>query len=189
MYSDRLERAIRMAMLAHAGQVRKLEPDVPYATHPVHVAFLVRAAGGSEDSTIAALLHDVLEDSDLTSEDLEASFGPRVAAIVREVSEDKSLEWGVRKARVVERLASASDEACLIAAADKAHNLATLLAAHERHGASVWGAFNAPPVDTIRFHEQALEVLRKRVPAPLGRSYEAALHAARALIAGPPRSE
>ena len=185
MYSDRLERAIRLALQAHAGQVRKLEPDVPYATHPVHVAFLVRAAGGTEDCTIAALLHDVLEDSDSTSEDLDAYFGARVSAIVREVSEDKSLEWSVRKARLVARLRSASDEACLVAAADKIHNLATLHEAHERHGPSVWKAFRALPPDTIRFYEEVFDALRERVPVPLARSYASALQAAHALIPKP----
>lgn len=182
MVSERLERAIRLVLQAHAGQVRKLEPDVPYATHPLHVAFLVREAGGSEDATIAALLHDVLEDSDLTSEELEESFGSSVSGIVREVSEDKSLEWSERKAGLVARLATASAEACLVAAADKTHNLATLHAAHERYGESVWKAFRAPPRETIRFYEDALAVLRKRVPAGLSRDFATALQAARVLI-------
>lgn len=167
MYSERLERAIRLAMRAHEGQVRKADPEIPYATHPVHVAFLVRAAGGDEDTVLAALLHDLLEDTVVTPEDLEDGFGPRVMAIVQEVSEDKTLPWQTRKAGMVEHLRDASPEACLVAAADKLHNLETLLEARARKGAVVWKAFRSDPEATLRFHEEVLAALRGRIPAPL----------------------
>ena len=117
MYSDRVEKAIRLALAAHAGQMRKADPLVPYASHPFHVALMVREVGAGEECVIAALLHDLLEDTNVTPEDIEADFGARVRVIVQEVSEDKSLPWAERKARMVERLKSASPEACMIAAA------------------------------------------------------------------------
>lgn len=178
MYSQRLERAIRLMLHAHAGQLRKADPQVPYATHPFHVALMVREAGGDEDCVIAALLHDVLEDTDVTPEDLEEAFGTRVASIVREVSEDKTLSWEERKARMVEHLLQASPDACLVAAADKIHNLETLVDAHRRYGEVIWTAFRRGPAPTVRFHRQALDALRGRIPARLeatfGRSVAAA---------------
>jgi len=182
MYSERLERAITLAMQAHAGQIRKLDPKVPYATHPVHVAFLVREAGGTEDCVIAALLHDVLEDSKVTAEELRLAFGPRVSAIVLEVSEDKSLGWHARKARLVAGLQTASEEACLIAAADKTHNLETLVAAHGRHGPSVWKAFRTEPHSTLRFYEETFATLKDRVPKVIREAYERALEATRGIL-------
>jgi (p)ppGpp synthase/HD superfamily hydrolase len=186
MFSERLERAIRLSMQAHAGQVRKADPEVPYATHPVHVAFLVRAAGGDEDCVLAALLHDLLEDTEVTPEDLEEAFGAHVTSIVQEVSEDKTLPWQTRKARMVAHLQQASREACLVAAADKLHNLETLLEAHARKGATVWKAFRSGPEATLRFHEEVLGALRGRLPAGIEKELARVVGALRITLQAPP---
>ena len=183
MYSERVERAIRLALSAHAGQMRKADPQIPYATHPLHVALMVQEAGGQEDGVIAGLLHDLLEDTDVTPEDLEYEFGARVNAIVQEVSEDKSLPWRVRKARMVERLRSASPEACLVAAADKIHNLETLVEAHKRAGPGIWKAFRGKPEETMRFNKDVFEALRGRIPLSLEAAFSHALNAGFDLIA------
>lgn len=182
MYSDRIEKAIRLSVQAHAGQVRKADPHIPYATHPFHVALIVRQAGGDEDSVIAALLHDVLEDTDVTPEDLDEGFGSRVTALVREVSEDKTLPWEERKARMVEQLRGASPEAALVAAADKVHNLETLVEAHSRKGTEIWGAFRRGPDATIRFYIEAFAALRGRVPPDLEAAFNRALESARRIL-------
>jgi (p)ppGpp synthase/HD superfamily hydrolase len=183
MYSQRLERAIRMAFSAHAWQVRKAEPQVAYATHPVHVAIMVQEAGGDEDTVISAMLHDLLEDTTVTPEELEDEFGPRVLSIVQEVSEDKSLPWGERKRRMVERLRIASPEACMVAAADKIHNMETLVDAHRRFGPAVWNAFRGRPEETMRFNDEVFRALRGRVPDSLETAYELALNAGYRLLA------
>lgn len=182
MYSERIERAIRLTLHAHAGQIRKADPQVPYATHPLHVAIMVQEVGGEEDSVIAALLHDLLEDTDVTPEDLVEEFGPRVSTIVQEVSEDKSLPWRDRKARMVERLQSASPEACMVAAADKIHNLETLIDAHDRFGPSVWHAFRGKPEETMRFNADVLQALRGRIPAEMEAAFTRALESGRRLL-------
>ncbi len=182
MYSARIERAIRLSVQAHAGQVRKADPHIPYATHPFHVALIVRQAGGDEDCVIAALLHDVLEDTDVTPEDLDEAFGGRVTALVREVSEDKTLPWDERKARMVEQLRGASPEGALIAAADKLHNLETLAEAHARKGAAIWGAFRRGPDATIRFYIEAFGALRERIPIELATAFDRALESAKHIL-------
>ncbi len=104
MYSERREQAIRLMLRAHEGQIRKAEPEIPYVAHLIHVGLMVLEAGGDEDTVIAALLHDVLEDTDVKPEDLDNAFGPRVTALVREVTEDKTLGWADRKTRMIEQL-------------------------------------------------------------------------------------
>ncbi len=77
MYSERREQAIRLMLRAHEGQIRKAEPEIPYVAHLIHVGLIVLGKrGGDEDTVIAALLHDVLEDTDVTPEEIDASFGP-----------------------------------------------------------------------------------------------------------------
>ncbi len=183
MYSERIERAIRLTLHAHAGQIRKADPQVPYASHPLHVAIMVQEAGGGEDSVIAALLHDLLEDTDVTPEDLHDEFGAEVSTIVQEVSEDKSLPWHERKARMVERLRSASPEACMIAAADKIHNLETLVDAHDRFGPAIWHAFRGRPEETMQFNADVAEALRGRVPPEMESALARAIESGRRLLA------
>ena len=81
LFSINLERALRWASLGHAGQVRK-GSGVPYVEHVVAVAMIVDRLDFEEDVVIAALLHDVVEDTDATLDDVRARFGPAVAAIV-----------------------------------------------------------------------------------------------------------
>ncbi len=184
MFSERFEQAIRLCLRAHHGQVRKAEPNIPYATHPIHVSFLVIQSGGDEDCAIAALLHDLLEDTDVTGEDLEAAFGRRITQIVREVSEDKNLPWEIRKSRMVEQLRSASPEACLVAAADKLHNLETLLSAERKFGARTWDAFRKGPEETVRFYTDAIDSLAGRIPQELETACRKTLDLALRRVAG-----
>lgn len=182
MFSERIERAIRLTLSAHAGQIRKADPQVPYATHPLHVAIMVQEAGGDEDSIIAALLHDLLEDTDVTPEDLDEEFGPKVSTIVQEVSEDKGHPWRERKARMVERLKSASPEACMIAAADRIHNLETLIDSYKRFGPTVWQAFRGKPRETLQYNREVLETIRGRIPKEMASAYSRALESGERLL-------
>lgn len=182
MYSQRREQAIRLMLRAHEGQIRKAEPEIPYVAHLIHVGMIVLESGGDEDTVIAALLHDVLEDTDVTPEELDASFGPRVTAFVREVTEDKTLRWADRKTRMIDQLRMATGEACLIAAADKISNLETLVWAHMRQGPSVWENFRGAPRPTIEFYAGTLSALRGRIPETLERNFETVLGSARRLL-------
>jgi (p)ppGpp synthase/HD superfamily hydrolase len=105
------------------------------------VGLILERAGFSEDVVAAGVLHDVLEDTRVTIEDLRAEFGQRVAELVNEVSEqDKSLPWEERKARYLEHLEGGSEEAKAITAADKIHNINSIILSLER-GADIWNAF------------------------------------------------
>lgn len=132
MYSYRLEQAIRAAAVLHKEQSRKGHSPFPYVTHPFAVAWLLSDYSDDESTIIAALLHDTLEDTDYTADELEEDFGRKVRQIVEAVSEPKStdgekLSWRDRKSIYAKQLKTAPEEALLVAAADKIHNMRSLV--------------------------------------------------------------
>ncbi len=137
MYSYRIEQAIRAAAILHRDQVRKGKVPYPYITHLVSVAVLTSDYTDSEDALIAALLHDTLEDTGYTYEELEGDFGDKVASIVREVSHAHRTDgkqenpwadaWKERHSRYVAQLKDASELALIVAAADKIHNMRSVI--------------------------------------------------------------
>src|SRR5262245_10796875 len=96
---NRLLRAARFAAEKHSGPRRKNAPATTYIHHPIEVAEILANVGGvtDEDILIAALLHDTIEDTDATREEIVREFGEKVAALVSECTDDKSLEKAERK--------------------------------------------------------------------------------------------
>ncbi len=122
-----LTRAYHFAARKHVDQRRKGEAAEPYVNHLTEVAELVAmATDGDLDVVIAAILHDTVEDTSATIEELRAAFGPRVAAMVAEVTDDKSLPKAARKALQIEHAAHASVGAKIIKLADKTSNLRSM---------------------------------------------------------------
>jgi len=132
MYSYRLEQAIRAAAVLHKEQTRKGDAPLPYVTHLYAVAWLVNDYTEDESTIVAALLHDTLEDTSYTGDELEEDFGRKVRSIVEAVSEPKGvngakLSWKARKEAYAKKLKTAPEEALLVAAADKIHNMRSLV--------------------------------------------------------------
>lgn len=121
-------RAADMAARWHVHQRRKGIDQEPYINHLLEVASLVTEATGGTDPSlvIAALLHDAIEDQGVTSDVLASEFGRRVADIVMEVTDDKTLPKDERKRRQVEKAGKKSHRAKLIKLADKTSNLRTI---------------------------------------------------------------
>jgi guanosine-3',5'-bis(diphosphate) 3'-pyrophosphohydrolase len=121
----RLLQAISFAAEKHRNQRRKDKDASPYINHPIALASLLTTVGGITDLTVlqAAILHDTVEDTDTSYEELVASFGRRVADVVMEVTDDKHLEKPRRKALQIEHAPHASREAALVKLADKTCNL------------------------------------------------------------------
>ena len=109
----------------HRDQRRKGADASPYINHPIAVANVLANEAGITNATIlaAALLHDTIEDTDTTAAELEAEFGPRIAAIVVEVTDDKALDKPVRKQLQIEHAATLSRPAQLVKIADKICNI------------------------------------------------------------------
>jgi (p)ppGpp synthase/HD superfamily hydrolase len=123
-----LARAYHFAALKHVSQRRKGEAAEPYMNHLTEVAELVAQATGGEDIDVlvAAILHDTVEDTETTGDELRAAFGARVAGLVAEVTDDKSLPSKARKALQIEHAPHASPGAQIIKLADKTANLRSL---------------------------------------------------------------
>ena len=123
-------KAVAFAADKHRNQRRKDAEASPYINHPIALANVLANEGGVADVTVlcAAVLHDTIEDTETTPEELQAIFGHKVAAVVMEVTDDKSLEKSLRKQRQVEHAPHISTEAKLVKLADKISNLRDIIA-------------------------------------------------------------
>lgn len=157
--------ALERARGDHEGQVRNGSGGMPYIEHPVRVAALLDAQGYGPDALAAALLHDVVEDSETTLDDLRELFGEEVAGMVGALTDDESIDsYKARKAEHRERLAAASEEAMAIYAADKLTNTTTLRVAYEEEGDPVRDEFKVPLEEKAEIWEADLELLREKAP-------------------------
>lgn len=119
--------AIDFAAQKHRLQRRKDSEETPYINHPVGVALLLHQAGVQDDTVLlAAILHDTVEDTDTAFEEIAQRFGTKVASMVREVTDDRTLGKEDRKQRQVDTIAGKSQGAKLIKLADKLYNLRDL---------------------------------------------------------------
>jgi len=125
----KLSQAADYAARQHSAQRRKGTSAEPYINHLTEVAAMLAEATEGADPVLVmgGMLHDTLEDTDATSEDLAARFGPEVAALVAEVTDDKSLPKDVRKRQQIEKTPSKSRRAKLLKIADKTSNLRSLV--------------------------------------------------------------
>lgn len=157
--------ALEKARVAHEGQVRNGSGGMPYVEHPVRVAALLDEHGYGEEVLAAALLHDVIEDSDTTLDELREKFGDVVAGLVGSMTDDESIDdYRQRKVEHRERLAAAPAEAMAIYGADKLTNSSTLRAAYAEEGDSVREEFKVPLELKLEIWEEDLGLLREKAP-------------------------
>ncbi len=120
--------AVAFAAEKHRHQRRKDAHASPYINHPIELAILLEREGISNPVILcAALLHDTIEDTQTTEDELHARFGERIARVVMEVTDDKGLPKQERKRLQVETAASKSHRAKLLKIADKTSNLRSLM--------------------------------------------------------------
>lgn len=136
------EKAKYFAINAHLGQIRKNEPDKPMIMHPLSVGMLLESYGYDDYVVAAGYLHDVVEDTNYTIEDIEENFGSRVASLVKGASEpDKSLSWEERKKHTIEETKTLPLENKLVICADKINNLEDLMIKFQKNGKRDFSAF------------------------------------------------
>jgi (p)ppGpp synthase/HD superfamily hydrolase len=159
--TPRLEQAMRWAAQAHDGQTRR-GSGTPYFAHVAAVALVLDGAGFDEDVVIAGLLHDVVEDTATTLEDVAARFGASVAEIVRQCSEvktdaqGKKRPWLDRKRDHIAAVAGAPLAARGVILADKLHNLICIeLDLCERR--PVWSEFHAGREQVIWYYHAIID--------------------------------
>jgi (p)ppGpp synthase/HD superfamily hydrolase len=157
--------ALGTAREAHAGQIRNGSGGRPYIEHPIAVAERVAEAGYDDETIAAALLHDVVEDSELTVAELRERFGETVAKLVDVLSDNESIaSYADRKAEHRARVAACGEPALAIYAADKLTNISTLRRAYVDQGEQVAAEFKVPLELKLDVWAEDLEMLRKRTP-------------------------
>jgi (p)ppGpp synthase/HD superfamily hydrolase len=157
--------ALEKARTAHAGQVRNGSGGMPYVEHPIAVAALLEEQGYGEEVLAAALLHDVVEDSGTSLDEIRREFGEGVAGMVGALTDDEALDsYRERKAEHRERVAAADGEALAIYAADKLTNVRTLREAYEAEGDAVRDEFKVPIELKTEVWEADLDLLREKAP-------------------------
>ena len=139
---DALHQAVLFATEAHKGQVRK-GSDIPYITHPLEVMQILTEMGAGTELKIAGVLHDVVEDTDHTLEEVEATFGKGVTRLVASHTEDKSKSWFERKQSAVDRVKTGDKQVAMLIMADKISNLKSMLADYLLVGEKMWDRFSS----------------------------------------------
>jgi hypothetical protein len=167
---DRFDDAVALATDLHRHQLRK-GTDIPYVSHLLGVCSLVLAAGGSEDEAVAAVLHDAVEDQggEKTLRIIRERFGHDVAAIVEacsDTTEDRKPPAMERKLSYLAELDqdSTSRSVLLVSAADKLHNLRSIVLDHQAVGDDLWGRFHLSPAEQLWYYRSLADVFSRRLP-------------------------
>lgn len=149
MDSSLLDKAIIFAVKAHANSERRGK-GFPYIVHPMEAVEIVASITADQELLAAAALHDTVEDTDVTVEEIRAEFGERIAHIVDNesdrfeagVSEEDS--WRSRKQVAIERLAKVSMDSKIVAMGDKLSNMRAIWRDYQAKGDELWKIFHAP---------------------------------------------
>lgn len=156
-----LDRAIVFAVQAHAGTERRGK-GFPYIVHPMEAMEIVATMTHDQEVLAAAALHDTIEDTDTTIEQIKTEFGDRVAALVASESEDrkdgisKEESWHARKQAVIERLANAPLDSKIVALGDKLSNMRAIARDYATQGDDLWKLFNAKDPKEHEWHYRGL---------------------------------
>jgi guanosine-3',5'-bis(diphosphate) 3'-pyrophosphohydrolase len=157
-----LFKALTFSAEKHSKQRRKDIDESPYINHPIALANILAQRWVIDENVLcAAILHDTLEDTETTVDELRKHFGEKITSIVLEVSDDKSLEKEVRKQMQIEHAASLSQEAKLVKLADKIANLTDIIktppAKWTKERKQEYFAWAKAVVDKLRGSHQGLE--------------------------------
>lgn len=166
-----VRKAASIAAFAHKDQKRKTD-NTPYIFHPMAVAQKLACNGiSSEKIVAAALVHDVLKDTDYPADKIKDELGEEVLEIVEALAEDKSLPCHEREKNFIEKIKSGPEAAKLISLADNIHNLECFLEAYKRQGSEVWEKFGRSKNDKIRFEEEMLKLFKDSLNNPMIEEY------------------
>lgn len=159
--TELLDRAIIFAVKAHAGTERRGK-GFPYIVHPMEAMEIVATITPDQALLAAAALHDTVEDTDVTIEDIRAEFGDRVASLVAQESEERPEgvsdedSWHDRKQAAINRLAKAPRDAKIVALGDKLSNIRAIASDHANLGDALWERFHAKDPKDHEWHYRGL---------------------------------
>ena len=159
--TELLDRAIVFAVHAHAGTERRGK-SFPYIVHPMEAVAIVATMTSDQELLAAAALHDTVEDTDTTVEQIRAAFGNRVAEIVAMESDeplqesDSTENWRARKQAAIDRLATASRDAKMVALGDKLSNMRAIARDYAAQGDALWSIFRVKERKAHEWHYREL---------------------------------
>lgn len=172
-----MERAIQYAAVAHEGATRK-GTAIPYIAHPMEAMMLTAHMTADNDVIAAAALHDVVEDTPITIEEISEEFGEKIACYVAHESENKredqpkSATWKIRKSEQLEGTKNAAREVKMIMLADKLSNMRASLRDYQVQGHDIWKKFNMTDEAEQRWYYYAVaDVLRDLSDLPAYQEY------------------
>jgi (p)ppGpp synthase/HD superfamily hydrolase len=171
--------ALTYAFELHRKQIRK-GTAIPYLAHLLAVAGIVLEYGGTEDEAISALLHDAVEDQGghATREEIRRRFGEEVAAIVdacTDTDQTPKPPWKERKEDYIRHIAKVSSSARLVSAADKLHNVHSIIKDYRSLGDPVWQRFNGGKEGALWYHRALVNALRQAGTSDLIESLDRAV--------------
>ncbi|MBP6924746.1 MAG: bifunctional (p)ppGpp synthetase/guanosine-3',5'-bis(diphosphate) 3'-pyrophosphohydrolase [Candidatus Pacebacteria bacterium] len=173
MYSYRVEQAIRAASILHQDQLRIGSLPLPYISHLMAVVLILSDYTDDEDTIVAAFLHDTLEDTDYTVEELREDFGGPVSEIVLTLTEPKltssgaKIPWLEQKKIYAKQLKAGSEKALTIAAADKAHNFRTIIEEyHDDHKRFIQD-FGPQTADRMEAYQTIANIINSRLKSDI----------------------
>jgi myo-inositol-1(or 4)-monophosphatase len=162
-----LDRAIVFALRAHAGTERRGK-GFPYIVHPLEAVTIVATMTSDQELLAAAALHDTVEDTDVTIDQIRAEFGDRIASLVAADSDTPVLDmnaedsWYVRKQAAIDRIAASSHDAKIVAMGDKLSNMRAIARDYAMQGDALWNLFRVKNRKDHEWHYRGLaEALRE----------------------------
>ena len=165
--TELLDRAIVFAVRAHGGTERRGK-GFPYIVHPMEAVEIVATMTSDQELLAAAALHDTVEDTDVTEEQIRAEFGERVASLVAAESDephehrDSIDNWRARKQTAIDRIAAASHDAKIVALGDKLSNMRAIARDYAIQGDELWKIFHSKDRKDHEWHYRGLaESLRE----------------------------
>ena len=163
--SQRFEDALVYSARLHAKQIRK-GTTIPYVSHLLGVAGIVLEHGGNEVETIAALLHNTVEDQNGadTREEIRRRFGDAMVSIVDNCTDAEVIPkppWKERKEQYIARLSHASPSILLVSAADKLHNARAILGDYRALGENLWDRFNGGKEGTLWYYKSLVDAFKQ----------------------------
>lgn len=175
--SNVLEKAIAFALKAHEGQKRK--DGGVFILHPLEDATIVATMTDDPEVLAAAVLHDTVEDTPVTAQDILENFGERIAKLVAHETEDKrpdippSESWKIRKQESLEVLKNSEIETKMLWLGDKLSNMRSLSREYDKIGAAVFERFNEKdPIEQCWYHSTVLEYISELSGYPAYKEYE-----------------
>ena len=156
--NERLHEAILIAARAHQGQFRKGR-DIDYITHPMEVLQILTAMDADEELLISGVLHDTVEDTDMSIADVREQFGEDVANLIGGHTEDKSKSWEVRKQSMIDAVAEGDMRLKMLVMADILSNMRNSWSDYQKEGDTFWGKFNAPKIKQSWYYSTMLDAV------------------------------